>query len=114
MSNEEKEAIYESLVELTKRSEAENIYFSRNKILQNIKEKLEKDGLSEVYYRGLCDIEGKIKDLGHGTLPRQKSLKPCLEKLSKEGRVDEIIISAGISGKPSTLRYYRAIKESTK
>jgi hypothetical protein len=112
MSKEEKEAIYESLVDLTRRAEAENIFFSRNDILKNIKENLESDGLSVVYYRSLCDIEGKIKDLDHRALPRKLALSSCLEELSEEGMVDKIILSAGIDGKPSTLRYYRAVEDT--
>ena len=112
---QEKQAIYDSLVELTQRSEAPNIYFSRNDVLNNIKENIkEKEGLYHVGRR-----KGYKYDASQGNpvinldlvLPKIKTLPLNLEELANEGKIQEVIISSGIDGGESTLKLYRASED---
>ncbi len=108
-----KQTIYESLVELTNRAEAPNIYFSKYDILNNIKANIESDtgAIIKNTRKGIRYVGGedfKKIELDESILPKNKSLIPSLEELSKEGKLDMIIISDGISGSPLNHKYYRA------
>jgi len=114
---QEKQTIYESLVELTDRAEAPNIYFSKYDILENIKANIEADkGALIKYKRKVLKYVGEDnfeeEKLDEATLPRKKTLILSLEELSKEGKLDTIVISDGISGSPLNHKYYRAKKFS--
>jgi len=111
-----KQTIYESLVELTNRAEAPNIYFSRTDILNNIKADIEgnKGALIKYKRKALRYVGGdnfEEEKLDEATLPKKKTLILSLEELSKEGKLDTIIISDGISGSPLNCKFYRASED---
>ena len=103
-------------MELTKDAES-NVYFSRKRIIEQIKEKIEKETGFDIHYRagyktnyftedgGLNWNKGRI-DL-NDVLPRQKTLPLALEALVKEGKAEAIITESGGCG--GKVKFYRAI-----
>lgn len=97
----EKQTLYESLVELTKASDPE-IYFSRYRVLEHVKGKIEKEFGCNIHYRagykqnwyqdglGRWDSDVERIDLDE-VLPRKKNVSPALEELVKEGKAKKIV-----------------------
>lgn len=98
----EKKLAYKTLVELTKKSDP-GMYFSRFKILEEIKDKIMKEnGLEWIHYRsgykvnysknsyGRIDSE-KVKIDLDDILPKKKTLPIALEELVSEGKAKKIV-----------------------
>lgn len=114
----EKQIVYDGLVKLT--SEAEpNKYFSRKRIIEEIKKDIEEEKKIEVHYRagykakykqyldGTWDYVGNERIDLNDVLPRQKTLASNLEELAKEGKVETITTESGGCG--GFVKFYRAI-----
>ena len=93
---QEKEIIYNGLLKLTNDSEP-NRYFSKKLILEYIKEGIELETDSHIHFRkgiilkylGGSNFDSEKINLNE-TLPRQKTLGPNLEELTKEGKVQKV------------------------
>ena len=90
----EKQTIYDRLVELTGGAEP-NTYFSKGAILEYIRDYIESQigafvGPRKVLKLGEKDFEEIELD---ETLPRQKVMRPLLEELVKDGKVQKAIIN---------------------
>ena len=102
----EKQTIYDRLVELTEQSKP-NKYFSKGAILEYIKESIEEE------IGGIFEGSRKVtKSLGGGNfeeidldemLPRQKSMRPLLEELVREKKVQEVTIDYMGTGYRATI-----------
>lgn len=104
----EKQTIYERLVELTENAEP-NEYFSKSVILAYIRDAIETETASEILpstrkaegfkvsEEGEYVIKnGEVEKVTIGIdemLPKQKSMRPLLEELAKEGKVEKVVIS---------------------
>ncbi len=104
--DKEKQTIYKRVVELTEKAEP-NKYFSKGAILKYIKEAIEEEigGIFEnsrkvSKYLGGDNFE--VIDLDE-ILPRQKSMRPLLEELVKEGKVQEVTIDYMGTGYRATM-----------
>ncbi len=111
----EKQIVYEGLAELTKQSDPKT-YFSRKKIMEQVKNKIEKETGFGIHYRAGYKTNYQTKDGGlnwnneridlNDSLPRQKTLSVALEELVKEGKVEAIITESG--GYGGSVQFYRA------
>ena len=108
----EKQVIYNSLVELTQRSETPDIYFTRNDVLENIKKNIEEEKGAYIHYRSAYTIRDDKKIDLNEILPKKKTLPLNLEELSQEGKIQKIVISAGITGRKGNTKLYRALEEN--
>ena len=96
----EKKILYNSLADLTERSLPE-VYFSKERILYNLKSKIEKETHGDIYYRkcyvNLNSIHFKGEEVINldEILPTKKNLKPFLEELVEEGKIQRVLVSTG-------------------
>jgi hypothetical protein len=101
----EKQVIYDRLVELTETA-APNEYFSKIELLKYIREAIEEETASFMQYssRKAKHVEWTLSESGNAypkettidideMLPRQKSMRPLLEELVKEGRIEKADIA---------------------
>ena len=102
VQQKEKQTLYESLVELTKASDPE-IYFSRYKILEHVKDKIEKEFGCNIHYRAVYKRNWYQDGLGRwnsnteridldDVLPRKKNVSTALEELVKEGKAKKVSV----------------------
>lgn len=114
MENEQvKEMLYEHLASLNK--EHPDRYFSLPRIFEYMKGKLREKGII-VGNNRRGSKDGKEIDLD-GILPHQNTLRPNIEQLVEEGKVEQAIIEAASPtlryriGSYQLNRYYRVVSQ---